>query len=46
MTSKVPVIILSASDHVAEMAHSAGANAFLEKPFTMQRLRDLVARYV
>jgi len=45
-TSNIPVIILSASDHVAEMARSAGANAFLEKPFTMQRLRDLVARYV
>lgn len=43
-TKDLPVLILSASPQVGPQAIAAGATAFLEKPFRMQELRDLVER--
>jgi DNA-binding response OmpR family regulator len=41
-TRHIPVIILSASPHVHQLASAAGADNTLEKPFSVQALRDLV----
>lgn len=45
-TSHVPIIILSASPHLNNMAKQAGADDFLEKPFSIKTLRLLVEKYV
>lgn len=45
-TRNIPVIMLSASPHVAKLTTSAGANDFLEKPFEMRELREKVARLI
>ena len=41
-----PVILFSASQRLGEMAHAAGADAFLEKPFTIDTLFRLIKRFV
>lgn len=38
----VPVIIISASPYVSRMAGEAGADAFIEKPFSTKELMKLV----
>jgi DNA-binding response OmpR family regulator len=43
-TGHVPVIILSASPYIRNLAHAAGADDVLEKPFAIQELRDMVHR--
>jgi DNA-binding response OmpR family regulator len=43
-TKGVPVLILSASPHVEQLAAAAAADGFLEKPFRMKDLLDTVAR--
>ena len=45
-TKNVPVIMLSASPHISRSAQLAGADDFLEKPFKMKELRDMVAKHV
>jgi CheY-like chemotaxis protein len=40
-TRNIPVLVVSACAQAAELARSAGADAFLEKPF---RVRDLVGQ--
>jgi CheY-like chemotaxis protein len=45
-TSHIPVIILSASPHIMNLAAAAGADGMLEKPFSIQALRDLVQRFM
>ncbi len=45
-TAKIPIIILSASPQIGRLAALAGADAFLEKPFKMQELRELVRRLI
>lgn len=42
----VPVIMLSASPSIKRLAAAAGANDALEKPFKMDLLRSMVAKYV
>ena len=44
-TSQIPVIILSASPQIGPMAKKVGADDFLEKPFTIDNLRKLVAKH-
>ena len=39
----VPVIIMSANPYTKQQALDAGADAFLEKPFKLQYIRQLVA---
>lgn len=41
-TCHIPVIITSASPYVAGVAREAGADAFIEKPFTTKELLSLV----
>lgn len=45
-TSKVPVIMLSASPNIHKLSQLAGADDSLEKPFSMRVLRQMVDRYV
>jgi DNA-binding response OmpR family regulator len=42
----VPVILLSASLHVAGLAAAAGADAYLEKPFNIKELRAIVEKHL
>lgn len=44
-TRHIPVIILSASPHIHRMAKDAGANDFLEKPFSLKDLLEMVKKY-
>ena len=43
-TRHIPVIMVSASPHIAKFALQAGADNFLEKPFKMQELKELVEK--
>jgi DNA-binding response OmpR family regulator len=43
-TQHIPVIIVSATPHVARSAEAACADAFIEKPFRKQVLLDAVSR--
>ena len=45
-TNKIPVIVLSASPGIRRLALDAGANAVLEKPFSIKTLRDTVGELV
>jgi CheY-like chemotaxis protein len=45
-TRHIPVIILSANPHIGKLALLAGADDFLEKPFQMKALRDMVAKHM
>jgi DNA-binding response OmpR family regulator len=42
----IPVIIISASPKFGQPALKAGANDFLEKPFHMKDLLDIVSKYI
>lgn len=44
-TKNVPVIMMSASPALNELSKQAGAEAFIEKPYTIQLLRELVIRH-
>jgi CheY-like chemotaxis protein len=45
-TKHIPVIMLSASPHISTLYIEAGANDFLEKPFSTKQLRDMTAKYM
>jgi CheY-like chemotaxis protein len=45
-TENIPVIMLSASPHIQRLAHAAGANDFLEKPFKLKDLLEMVSRHM
>lgn len=45
-TKNIPVIIISASPSIERIALSAGADEVLEKPFSINDLREAVARCV
>lgn len=45
-TKNIPVLMLSASPHISRLAHQAGADDFLEKPFKMTALREMVGRLI
>jgi len=45
-TNQIPVIIFSASPHVHNPAIAAGADDFIEKPFSNKAVLELVAHYV
>lgn len=44
-TKNIPVIMISACRNSAKEAYEAGVNDFLEKPFHMRKLLDLVAKH-
>src|SRR4051812_46973740 len=45
-TKHIPVIIISASPSIDRLAMQAGADEVLEKPFSINDLREMVARHV
>ena len=46
VTREVPVIIMSATPEARELAFAAGANAFLEKPFSRSTLLTAIEELV
>lgn len=45
-TKDIPVLMLSASPHIGEQAKDAGADGFLEKPFHIRDLVNIVQHIV
>jgi CheY-like chemotaxis protein len=45
-TKHIPVIVISASPHVRQQAMIAGANEFIEKPFSNKLLLGIVFRHL
>lgn len=45
ITSKIPIIMLSAHHAVAQLAQSCGVNAFLAKPFSINELLGIIEEY-
>jgi DNA-binding response OmpR family regulator len=45
-TKSIPVLIVSASPNIERMARLAGADAILEKPFSVKTLRELIEQLV
>jgi len=46
ITSNIPVIVLSASPGIENIAKSAGADAFIEKPFSKKNLVQTVENVI
>jgi len=44
-TRQIPVIMISASPDISRLAPSAGADAYIEKPFEISYLLEMVSRY-
>ena len=44
-TKNIPVIMISATPNLSEQAKAAGADAFIEKPFPIRHLREMIANY-
>jgi DNA-binding response OmpR family regulator len=42
----VPIIVVTASEHARERGKEVGADGVLAKPFDINELRDLVARFI
>lgn len=45
LTAHIPIIVVSATPHVAHLAKEACADGFLEKPFRQRELLSLVEQY-
>jgi DNA-binding response OmpR family regulator len=45
-TADIPVIILSATPHIEKLAAKAGADAFIEKPFSKDHLLKTIASLI
>jgi len=44
-TKNVPVIMMSASPAMSEFSKAAGAEDFIEKPYSVKQMRGLVAKH-
>jgi CheY-like chemotaxis protein len=44
-TSNLPIIVMSADRHLSQKADDVRADGFLTKPFDIDKLLDMVARY-
>jgi CheY-like chemotaxis protein len=44
-TKKIPIVIVAASNEIESITRQIGANDFLPKPFTMEKLLAMVAKY-
>ena len=40
-TTSIPVIILSANDNIAAISKACGADAYLAKPFSLQKFKEV-----
>ena len=45
-TKYIPIIIMSASAQTNKLAKIAGAEEFIEKPYTLKIMRDLINKYL
>jgi DNA-binding response OmpR family regulator len=45
-TSKIPIVLISASKDIERSALEAGADAFLAKPFEMDDLLEKIEKYI
>lgn len=45
-TSHLPVIMISANPHIDKLSEEAGADAYIEKPFEVKYLLEMVERYI
>lgn len=45
-TQDVPIIMISANPNIKYLSKEAGADDFLEKPFKMKELLEMVEKYV
>jgi CheY-like chemotaxis protein len=45
-TCNIPVLIISASPNIANLAVQAGADGFIEKPFSIMEIREMVMKFV
>ena len=45
-TQHIPVIMISANKDIKQIAHECGANDYIAKPFQMENLLTIVAKYV
>ncbi len=45
ITKKIPIIIISALNETEKIAKEVGAEGFLEKPFDIDKLSNLVTKY-
>lgn len=45
-TKNIPVIIISASPHIAQFADDAGADEFIEKPFRTKELLGIIEKHI
>lgn len=43
--NRIPVVILSASTNIKELAKDAGADDAIVKPFSLKILREMIAKY-
>ncbi|GAC1500314.1 MAG: hypothetical protein NVS1B10_03790 [Candidatus Saccharimonadales bacterium] len=46
ITKKIPVIMVSATKDIAQIAKDCGADGFISKPFQMDRLLETVAKHI
>ncbi|HVV56334.1 MAG TPA: response regulator [Mucilaginibacter sp.] len=44
-TRHIPVVLLSAMPHLEDIAASCGADAWIEKPFNIDTLTDLIKKF-
>lgn len=44
-TSNIPVVLISAVPHLKDLAEKCGANAYLEKPFNIDALTNILKKY-
>ena len=44
-TGKIPVVLISAVPHLKNLAEKCGADAYLEKPFNIDNLTNILKRY-
>lgn len=44
-TAELPIVVISALNDTKKIAHEVGADDFLEKPFDMTDLLDMVEKY-
>ena len=45
-TKDIPVIIISASPNITQLAKEAGADDVIEKPFPIRELREIISRHL
>lgn len=45
-TRHIPVIMMSASPHIIQLAHSAGADDAIVKPYELTDLKDMLLKYL